>query len=138
MTNIGEFNKANLHALRGDISAALKTINDKYGIDMAIGSISYQKSSFSAKLTAVSRAASGGATPDGVDPKWVSDFLSNYSSYGLEKSDLGRSFMFNRERVTLVGSRVRAKLQIIIQKASGKFSVIAADSALSGLAKEKK
>jgi len=55
---ITSFDKQNLKQIRADIDAALKAVEDKYGMKVSLGSIRFDANTFSGKLTAaVGKAA---------------------------------------------------------------------------------
>ena len=61
MTKITDFKNADFKAIRNEIHAALKTVEDKYGMKLVMGNIRYDSNQFSSKLVATVNDASTGA-----------------------------------------------------------------------------
>lgn len=57
MSKINTFDKQNLKSVRIDIDAALKTVADKYGIKLSIGTIRFDGNQFNTKLSAATDTA---------------------------------------------------------------------------------
>jgi hypothetical protein len=114
---ITSFDKKNLGTIREDITNALKAVEQKHGMKLALGSIRFDANTFSGKLTgAVGTAAEtteGGANSE---LKWRQDFLSRHIFYGLEKDDLGKEISVRGGKYIIVGSRSKAKAQIVLKK----------------------
>jgi len=106
------FDKATLKNIRADINKALEAVGVKYGVKLEGGNVSYSDSNFTMKLKA-SRVNSDGS----IETKEVSDFKKHCSRYGLQASDLGKTFKSNGDTYVLSGLTPRAtKMPIIAHR----------------------
>lgn len=124
-TKLTSFNKENLKDIRKDLNAALKAVQDKYGIVITVGGITFNEKHFTAKLTTL---IEDGSVSSNVNPKWVVHFNRNAEfNLGLKKSDLGKEFKSGGETLKLVGSR-GARLPLVAEVVgTDKFRAISVD-----------
>lgn len=116
MTTITTFTKPALRALRPELDAALAALGERFGITLRAGNIRFDN--ISAKITVEAAVRN----PDGsvVSPA-AKDFKLLAFSYGLEPTDLGRSFTLSGNQFTLTGCRHRATAKpLVITRADGK------------------
>lgn len=92
---IKQFDKVNLKVLRNDIDAAIKQVIDKHGIDLSIGSISFDAGRFTTRMTGqVKGFVSGVASP-------------SFNPFEFHGFKVGDSFRFNTKVLTVVGYNPR-------------------------------
>lgn len=64
---VTQFNSQSLKELRSEINAALATVSQKYGIDLSIGTISYDTGKATTRLTMETKSESNGiSVPKGA------------------------------------------------------------------------
>ena len=117
MSKITNFTPATLENIRKDFTAAMAALEAKYGVKVNMGKITYSEKEFTAKLTSVIIDESSSSIAN-VDPKWVSDFHRSYYAYGLTKEDLNTEISIRGTKATIVGSRSRANLPIVVKFAN--------------------
>jgi hypothetical protein len=85
-----------LKNFRTDFAEAVKDLEEKYGVNISIGNISYTETSFHSKLE---------VTLDSVSPfkKYEDTFNILHQLYGLDKSTLGTTFKSNGITMKFVG-----------------------------------
>jgi hypothetical protein len=114
---ISSFDSNNLKQLRTEIDAALKTVQQKYGVRLSIGTISYDGVKATSRLTMI---AVGDPTT-AADPKATmlakaqSDFNKYASSFGLKPEQYGATFKYGRDTYKLAG----------LKPGSPKYSILA-------------
>ena len=89
-----DINGNTLDAFRADLKAALSPLQDKYGVTISFGRITYNDEQFSGKLTVVN-----GQDPDEVERNRFDADVWKYGHLGLKKG------MFNRIFIGLDGDR---------------------------------
>lgn len=109
---INSFDEQNLTLIKADIDAAMKAIEAKHGIMLKLGGISFNTTSFNAKINAVLVNES---TPENVHPKWVADFLRHAKSLNMKPDDLGKPFAYKGRNFEIVGMRPRARFSLVIR-----------------------
>lgn len=106
------FDKTTLKNIRDDINKALAAVGVKYGLQLEAGNCTYGDSNFTIKLNA-SRINSDGT----VETQQVSDFKRYCGMYGLQASDLGKTFRSNGNTYVLSGLNPKAtKMPILAHK----------------------
>ena len=89
-----DINGNTLDAFRADLKAALSPLQDKYGVTISFGRITYNDEQFSGKLTVVN-----GQDPEEVERNRFDADVWKYEHLGLKKG------MFNRIFIGLDGDR---------------------------------
>ena len=85
--NIERFDTTNLKTIRADITEALKTVSEKYGITISMGNISYTEAEMKTSLKAI-------IENENVNGKEVM-FKKICFMFGLTESDYGKEFVSN-------------------------------------------
>ena len=98
--SIMNFNKAGFEAFRADLKNALKEVEEKHGISIDFGRISYTDYEFTMPLTAI---RSDGNT----DGKRML-FEQYCKLYGFAKEDYEREFTSDQKQFKLVGFNTRS------------------------------
>jgi hypothetical protein len=93
-----KFDKQNLSALRQEINAALKSVAEKYGINVNCGNARFMASTATFKLELATIGENGAATSPHAE-----SFKAIGKLYGFESSDLGRSFLSNGSEFVITG-----------------------------------
>ena len=133
---ITKFDKVALRVLRTDIEAALAMVGKTHGITIDVGTIRFDASEFTTKITAKTKAAMAeeAGVPAGVNPTWIKAFKVNASWLGLKVTDLGKTINLNGKEYVVVGARPNARLPIVAQRASGAFIAVSAEKVVELLA----
>lgn len=100
MNKITDFtlDKQIFNLLRHDVENALKSVAEKYGIEITAGSISYTNEYCTMKITASVISESGE-----VLTKEKADFKKYAELFDLKPEDLGRTFKLNNSTFEIVG-----------------------------------
>ena len=110
-----EFSRPFFKQFRDEVNDALKPLIEKYGIDITIGTISFNSDTFSIPLKGKALDASGTAVAD------TNNFQRYCTLFGLEPGDLGRKFMSRGETYEIIGvSPNRPKYPIDVMRSDGK------------------
>jgi hypothetical protein len=116
--------KEQLNAIREDINIVLKTVGDKYKMDISLGSISYQADSFTGKLHALPLDETGNA---------ITQEKKNLELLGKmflgEDFDVTKTFMHKKlGEMRVYGIKTRTKLPIVVESLkTGKHYLFTAD-----------
>lgn len=132
---MAQITKAMFPQFRADLAAALKVVEDKYGLTMSMDRITYTDSTFSGKLTAVSKDATTGVDADDGSAKWKAGFLKSARSYGLTPDDLGKEVVLSGVTYKIVGARPKASQPLVLKKPSGAFIASFAEPVRTALGK---
>ena len=113
-----QFNAKSFNALREDINEALKEVEEKHGISLKAGNISYGDLEFTIKLNGVNTSS----REDGE--KEI--FARKCRYYGLTPEDFGKEFMMGGKKYTIAGINTKARTNTIIikQESNGKKYVM--------------
>ncbi len=113
------FGKAKLKDIRADIAEALKAVEDKYNMNLEVGRITYDSTSFRASLK-----ANVGNAEDGAK----AEFEKYALRFGMEPSDFGKSFIMADDtfEITAIKPRARKYPVVAINKTNGKSYKFAA------------
>ena len=136
MAKIEQFSPANLDEVRAAMKAAMEDVEKKFGIKVGLGKITYTGNEFSMKVTSmVVNPKTAVAAADNVDPKWVSNFMRNYLSFGLKSTDLGRKLKYQGSEFVLVGARsANARLPLVVRNvATGELRTFSTSLAHSSM-----
>ena len=93
---VKEFDTQFLKNFRTEFKDTVKELEEKHGIVINLGNISYSGSDFTGKLE---------VRLDSVDPnqKYIDTFKICYKLYGLEENMLNKSFRINGKTLKFVG-----------------------------------
>lgn len=109
-----KFDKTNLKEIREDFQCVVKDIEEKYGIIITMGNISYSALEFTTKLTVTSNET----ISEDFERK---EFEKYCSAYGLKKEDYGRTFRNGGKEYKLIGFELsRPKYCIKVRGEDGK------------------
>ena len=111
-------NKAILKEFREDFNKAIKPLQEKYGFDIKLGKINYCDDSFDGKLQVFDKSKG--------ESKEANEFEKYCHLYGLEKSDLGKTIVCNREEFIIVGlnpSKRKYCIQVVRLKDGKSFGL---------------
>ena len=116
---VKQFDIQFLKNFRTEFKDAVKELEEKHGIVINLGNISYSGSNFTGKLE---------VRLDSVDPnqKYIDTFKRCYKLYGLEEDMLNKSFRANGETLKFVGLDRKKRNYPCICEGNGKsykFSV---------------
>lgn len=99
------FDKESVKALRVDINALLERFNVKHAkAHLKLGNASFDAKTVSFKLEAVVKSKDGS-----VQSIEEINFLKHAELYGLAKTDLGRTFMYQGREFRISGLNPRAR-----------------------------
>ena len=105
MTKIEQFTPSNIDEVHAAMVKAMAEVEKHFGIKIGFSQITCDGSEFSMKVSAMTiNSKTEAAVEDSVDPKWVSNFIRNYLSFGLRREDLGRTLAYNGKTYILVGA----------------------------------
>jgi len=117
-----------LRILREEITTALQAVIDNNpGVGLKLGNCKYdQGGAFTFKLEGT---LSGGTSKDAQDYEHLANVLALPTRHwnegkldvvepGIKLPPLGTSFSINKETVTIVGARLKAKYNVVVQKLS--------------------
>ena len=111
---ITKFDKASLDRVRREVDKSLSELGEKLGITLQIGNISYQDSTFTAKLN---------GSLAGFDTR-AKDWSDYFWKFDLEEDWLGRTFTTQGREYKIVGLRPRArKTPVLIECVSPELCV---------------
>ena len=118
MAKVEQFAPENLDQIRAAMAKAMADVEKQFGIKVGLGKITYTGAEFSMKVTSmVINSKTEAVAEDNVDPKWVSNFMRNYLSFGLRREDLGRTLKYDGKTYTLVGARsANARLPLVVRE----------------------
>ena len=106
-----QITKPNLRSFREDFAQAVKDLEQKYNVQMKLGSISYDSDSFTSRLTVNNKRA------DGLSPEAVAFKSYARNSFNeFKESDLGRTFNDNGTSYTITGYSRRSRKYSILAK----------------------
>ena len=97
---IEEFNRQNCRTVDNAIEAALKQVEDQFGISIKIGGGRFSTNEFTTKITVTT-----GDGSDAARAKWNAYAFR----FGLNDSDFGKTFTSNGEQFTITGLNPRRK-----------------------------
>jgi hypothetical protein len=111
--------------LRIELDTALKAIGEKLGMTIQVGrSMSFTDSAINIKLV----ASLPNATTGVIEPVEAKDFKANTWKWGLEASDLGRTFTHAGDTFEITGAKPKAsKFPILAKRGDGKGYKFPAD-----------
>ncbi len=103
--------------LRSELDTALAALGAKLGMSIAVtGGMRYSETTISVKITA--NLPDRGGNVESLEAK---DFKANVWKWGMEASDLGRTFFIRGETYTIIGAKPRSpQYPILGQRSDGK------------------
>lgn len=122
--SITAFDRNNLKTLRKDIDDALAAVATKHGIDLSIGTISFDQNKFTTRLTVTTKASAiapehGNSLFEGVAAQDIEAFKRYAPMVGLEESDLTKEFTDKGTRFAIVGYSPRStKFPVLVKNLS--------------------
>lgn len=100
---------------RSDFAIAVKHLEEKHGIKIKIGGITYASDSFTTKLSAVEvKAGDEGLTVEEI--AWN----KNCERYGFDKDDLGKTFIDGGKSYKIAGWNDRSNKYKVLLKSGNK------------------
>ncbi len=93
-----------IKAVQEDLRVGLQAIGDKHGVVLTLGNARYSDTNATMKLELSKKDASGMAIT-----REAAAFLRDAAIYGLEPSDLGRTFTSNGRTFKITGSNPRSQ-----------------------------
>jgi len=110
---INAFDRSNLGLINEEIKTALKAIAEKHGVKLGGIRISFspQNAGFRFDLSTVSENGV-------VNDRYRQSFIANAFQYGLEASDLDKTFSYGGKTYTITGLNTRRHSRPIITKRS--------------------
>jgi hypothetical protein len=136
MATVKNFNRATLKTIRADIDKALAAVAKQHGIDLGIGTIRFESTSFRTTLTASIKStstASAKSEPTNVNPTWVANFKKYAVMFGLKETDLNKQIKYRGKTLTIVGIRPKANAPLVLQRVTGGCVAVSAESVISAL-----
>ena len=107
-------NQARVKVLKGEIEAALKPLEELFGVRMLVGRVSFSRLNASFGLEAAE-------TADGI--LWTKEaeaFVRGAEAFGLNRDDLGREFLLAGTAYVIAGLKPRYRNAIVVRiKANG-------------------
>ena len=107
------FNKANLKTIRADLDAALAQVAAAHGIDLKIGGIRFDETSFKATL----EASVAGLGIE--DTKEGQAFLAHHAEHKFKREDLGREFKFEDKTLKVIGFNMKNPKNLVALEVVG-------------------
>lgn len=107
--------KNELKMFRHEFTQSMKALEEKFGVKVDLGRISYSDTNFSGKIT-VSNVAEDGT----VENPEAEGFRSCASLVGLKPEDLGREFTHRGETYKITGLNLRRSKYPISAECNGK------------------
>jgi hypothetical protein len=115
--------RAKANAISADVEQAIAHLGMRHGIEIKVGRGSFTGTSYTLKIESADISASGE-----VQSKEHVAFKRYADRYGLQASDLGRSFEYDGRHYTIIGLNTRApKRPIQTKTRSGKVYVWGSD-----------
>ena len=112
MTKVTTFNRQNIRQINSEIEAALKSIANKYGVEVKLGNTRFTGANFTTKVQ-VATVGEGGITMS----KEATDFNRYKNSLGINM-DLGQEFERSGKTYTIVGLKPRSRQYPVLAKCS--------------------
>lgn len=113
MSKITSFSPANLGNVRSSMEAALKKVEEEFGIKLQIGKMSYTSDSIAMQVNAMTGADD--PMMAGLDPKYVAELKkwANGAPYFMKETTI------NGVKCTVVGAKPRTRLdEMVVRRSS--------------------
>lgn len=98
-----EITKSELKNFRNDFDAAVKALEEKYGVTVQLGNITFSEMKFTSKMTVTNKETKSGVSAE------QAEFNDLAPMYGFEPSDYLKEFVQGGRTYTFVGFNPRAK-----------------------------
>jgi len=123
-----EITPGNLRHFRVEFVEAMVALEEKYGLKIELGNITYDNNEFRGRLTCSDTSnLEKGQSPR--DKKLEEDYKNHCQVFGLKPEWLGQTFISNGEKMTIVGLKTRAsKRPVVVNNENGGGYVFPADS----------
>lgn len=119
MTKITQITNSNIDPIQADIKAALAAVEEKYGITVGFGRISYDNSNYTTKMS---------VSVGDADQAAKAEFERYCFKFNIKAEAFGTTFRAHGEEFTVCGIKPKAKkMPIIATNAAGKRYKFAAD-----------
>lgn len=102
MAKVKTFTRSNCGEVRAEMEKAFEKVAKKFDLNLSFGKGRFSTNEFSLKLTLNTRSKSGE-----MHNQIENDFIVNAVMYGLQASDLGRSFRSGGSQFTIIGAKPR-------------------------------
>lgn len=122
---INAFDRSNLVTLQKDIKEALKTVEQKHGIALMTGRITFSANEFRTKLNGQTlssiKATKDIAIPKKYDSLSSLSFFRGYDEKVLSDADVNKTVMIGYNKYTILGASLRSqKFPVIVKDKKGK------------------
>lgn len=122
-----KFDKIEFENFRRSIKAAVESVEKEYGVEVDFGNISYEQNKFTIKTTVFNGSA---------EENVKNNFFKYANLYGFEPEDLGKEFVFDKEKVKIVGFEPsRRKYPVVVEGEKGNKFLITIAGAKKALGK---
>ena len=129
-------NRLKVTVLRDAIEKAMKDIERDHGVTLELGRARFSAEAVRFQFNLVENATATDGSSVKVSLKEV-DFRQNYRRFGLELSDLGRVFLCQGQKYTIVGSKRRNhRYPILANDVNGKSFKFPVAAVVAGLTKK--
>jgi hypothetical protein len=123
-TKIKSFDRTTLKAMRPEIEAALKLLEDQFGISVTLGSARFTNSTATFKFDLAVICENGD-----VENKERSAFKAYAFMYGLKPEMLDQQFEYQGKMFTIIGLNTKAKtMPVQVKRADSKQFKISVDT----------
>ena len=119
MTKLTSFTSSNIDPVQRDIRAALKSVEEKHGITIGFGRITWDQGQYTTKMSVAVGDAEQAAK---------AEFEKYCFKFNVSKEAFGTTFMANGEQYTICGIKPKAKtMPILAKNPAGKIYKFSAD-----------
>jgi len=120
----------NFKEFRVDFAEAMKAVEEKHGLKIGIGNISYNATQFTSKITVVE---SDGTDRSVEDIKYEDAYKKSCQLFGLELEWLGAEFEGQGKSFKVIGLNTRASKRPVVCSCAGQQYVFPADTIIRKL-----
>lgn len=119
MSKITQFTSSNIDPVQRDIEAALKAVEEKHGVTIGFGRITYDNAKYSSKFT---------VSVGDADQAAKTEFDRYCFRFNVKPEAFGTSFRAHGEEFTICGIKPKArKMPILARNAAGTVYKFAPD-----------
>jgi len=108
------FDRESLNAIRNDVTSALKTVEERYGVTFNLGRITYGSDNLRAKLTGALTSAVG--TDNSMEAQLIIGLKEYGHRYGLSIKDAKKVFSASGKQFVFMGIKPSSKKYPLIVK----------------------